>query len=530
MGVAENRDPTGPKALDQAGPRLAQVLAQAAWAHRDSVAYVQGSGEHSRGDACSYGELARRVAASAAWLRAQGLEPADRLALLADNGPAYLELTFAAAWAGLILVPLNTRLLDRDLAFVLADSGSRGLLAGPEHAALGQRAADLAACRLLPFEAALAGSAGAAPPPARPPRDEPCQLYFTSGTTGRPKGVMLSHRNVTSHAQLAIAELGLGPGDVWAHVAPMFHLADAWATIALTWVGARHEFLPRFEPAAALDLFEQRGITLSNLVPTMLNLMVAHPSAAGRRFPALRRILSGGAPIAPKVVERIVALFGCEYVQTYGMTETSPYLTMSLLSADQRALPAAERLRLSARTGRAVLGVELEVVDAAGLAVARDDAVVGEIRVRGETVTQGYWKRPEATAAALRGGWLYTGDLATWDQRGSVRIVDRSKDMILSGGENVYSTEVEAALYEHPAVLEAAAYGAPDEIWGERVCAAIVLRPGASASADELTDFCRARLAGYKLPRQWRFLEALPRTGSGKIAKRLLRDPGSGES
>jgi acyl-CoA synthetase (AMP-forming)/AMP-acid ligase II len=217
-------------------------------------------------------------------------------------------------------------------------------------------------------------------------------------------------------------------------------------------------------------------------------------------------------------------------VQTYGMTETSPYLTMSLLSADQRSLPAEERLRLAARTGRAVFGVELEVVDREGRSVPRDDRAVGEIRVRGETVTQGYWQRPEATREALREGWLYTGDLATWDARGSVRIVDRSKDMILSGGENVYSTEVEAALYEHPAVLEAAAYGAPDEIWGERVCAAIVLRPGASASANELTEFCRTRLAGYKIPRAWRFLDALPRTGSGKIAKRLLRDPSASEA
>jgi acyl-CoA synthetase (AMP-forming)/AMP-acid ligase II len=470
--------------------------------------------------------LGRRVALSAAWLRSQGLSPGMRVALLADNGPEYLTITFAAAWAGLWLVPLNTRLLASDLAFVLKDVGAKGLLSAPEHAELGRSAAEQAGSALLSFSEALAPSSALVPFPAEmPPRDEPCHVYYTSGTTGKAKGVLLSHRNVTAHALLACAELGLNAGDVWAHVAPMFHLADAWATLALTWVGARHEFLPRFEAQAALDLFEQRGVTLSNLVPTMLNLMVAHPSVQGRRFPSLRRILSGGAPIAPRVVERIVACFGCEYVQTYGMTETSPYLTMSLLSGDQRALPAEQRLRLAARTGRAVLGVDLEVVDARGEPVPRDDRAVGEIRVRGETVTQGYWQRPEASAEALRGGWLYTGDLATWDVRGSVQIVDRKKDMILTGGENVYSTEVEAVLYEHPAVLEAAAYGEPDEVWGERVCAAIVLRPGHSLEVDELTRFCRARLAGYKIPRNFRFLEALPRTGSGKIAKRLLRDP-----
>jgi fatty-acyl-CoA synthase len=303
----------------------------------------------------------------------------------------------------------------------------------------------------------------------------------------------------------------------------MFHLADAWATFAITLVGGVHVFLPRFDAGRALDLLESERVTLSNLVPTMLGEMVALPGAGERDWSALRLVLSGGAPIAPETVARIRETFSSEYVQTYGMTETSPYLTLSRLTRAQAELPRDERLRLSARTGRPFLGVELEVVDEQGRRVPCDDATVGEIRVRGVTVTRGYWRRPDATAEAIREGWLYTGDLATVDRHGFVEIRDRKKDMILSGGENVYSIEVENALYSHPEVLEAAAFGRPDPKWGERVCAAVVLREGANVDAQALLEHCRAGLAGFKLPREIEFHARLPRTGSGKLAKRLLR-------
>jgi acyl-CoA synthetase (AMP-forming)/AMP-acid ligase II len=257
----------------------------------------------------------------------------------------------------------------------------------------------------------------------------------------------------------------------------------------------------------------------------MLNLMVKDPTASARDWSALRAILSGGAPIAPDVVRSIVATFGCDYVQTYGMTETSPFLTMSLLREHLRALPPEEQLAYKCKTGRAFATVRLRVVGPDGGDVPPDEATVGEIRVQGATVTPGYWNRPAETAAAFHDGWLLTGDLAVIDREGYVTIVDRKKDMILCGGENVYSTEVEHALHAHPAVLEAAVFGVPDETFGESVRAAVVLRPGTAADAEQLIAFCRTRLAAFKCPRALDFLPELPKTGSGKIQKRALREP-----
>ena len=473
----------------------------------------------ANGDVLTYAELGARVEARAAQLVGLGLAAGDRVAIVADNGLGFLEATFATAWIGAVLVPINTRLAPREIETVLADSAARLCLHDRSH---GDRVRDLGLGDLgaLDLELSAPPATGIVAHESRP--EDLCHLYYTSGTTGRPKGVILTQRNLCTHALMAIAELGLDASDVWAHVAPQFHLADAWANLAITWVGGRHAFLPRFEAEGALDLFERESITISNLVPTMLNRMVHHEGAAQRRFPALRRVLSGGAPIAPEVVRSIEKVFRAEYVQTYGMTETSPYLTMSLLSKEERELPAGERFARRARTGRPVMGIELEVVGEGDAPVARDDRQVGEIRVRGAMVTPGYLDRPEETAAAIRGGWLYTGDLARVDARGSVQIVDRKKDMIVTGGENVYSTEVEAVLYECEAVLEAAVYGLPDEQFGERVCAAVVPKPGHELDAASLKEHCMDRLAGFKRPRTWRFLDELPRTGSGKIAKRLL--------
>lgn len=468
-------------------------------------------------ESVTYRELAASVRRAAALLVERGVGPGDRVLLVAHNGRAFLEWTFAVAWCGAVLVPVNWRLAPREVA---------GLV-------------DLTEPRLAVCESELAGLVGDALPivdareraaveleRAHASRtDDLAHLYCTSGTTGEPKGVELTHGNVMSHALAALAELELTDRDVWGHVAPMFHLADAWATLAITLAGGVHTALPRFEAAAALALFSSQRVTVTNLVPTMLSLMVADPALADADLSAFRLVLSGGASIAPETVRRVEEAFRCEYVQTYGMTETSPYLTLSRLGPSERALDEPQRFAYRARTGRPFLGVELEVVDAAGREVPRDDRTVGEIRVRGANVTRGYWRRPDLTAQAIRDGWLYTGDLARIEPRGFVEIVDRAKDMIVTGGENVYTTEVENALFEHERVLEAAVYGAPDPTWGEVVCAAVVPRPGATLREDELAEHCRERLAGYKCPRRWRVLdEPLPRTGSGKIAKRVLRE------
>jgi len=459
-----------------------------------------------------YQDLYDRCARRAAHWRALGVVHGDRVALLECNRQSFLECYFAAAGLGAILVPLNTRLSQAELREILADAGARLLLVGEglgmDDPGIAQLPASATACEAPPFVAASTGP------------EDVAQLYYTSGTTGKPKGVMLTHRNVCTHALAAVEELGLQATDTWAHIAPMFHLADAWAVFAITWAGGRHVMLDRYEAGAALRLLSERAVTLTNLVPTMLNQMVREPAATELGYPGLRMMLSGGAPIAATLVERVLAVFRCQYVQTYGMTETSPYLTLSLLKEHLRALPPAEQLRYICKTGRPFLGVDLRVLDEAGAQIPADGQAIGEIVVRGPTVTPGYWNQPAATAEAIRDGWLHTGDLATIDAEGYVDIVDRKKDVILTGGENVYCIEVENVLYQHPAIREAAVFGREDDEWGEVVCAALVCSTPLPEEA--VRAHCAAQLAGYKIPRRILYLDALPRTGSGKIAKRLL--------
>ncbi len=483
----------------------------------------------------TYREFGFRVDRLAAALAGAGLEKGAVAGVIAPNVREYLEIYYGCAAAGVVVNSVNFRLSPREMGEILRDSGARLLFA---HADFAAAVADVtAACPDLDavvwigrgpagaagYEAFLAGGHG---PPPRPHlgADDLAHLYYTSGTTGRPKGVMLTHGNVTFHALAAIAELGLTDADTWAHVAPLFHLADAWAAFAMTWVGARHVCVPYFDAGRVLAVIERERVTISNLIPTMLNLMVNHPDAGRYDYGSLRAILSGGAPIAPETVRRIIDRFGCDYVQTYGMTETSPYLTLSLPKAHLRDLPAEDLLALKSRTGRPFLGVDLRVVRADGTEVAWDDQEVGEIVVRGPTVTPGYWRNPEATAQAIRDGWLHTGDLAVVDAEGYVNIVDRKKDMILTGGENVYSTEVEHVLYAHPDVLECAVIGVPDPKWGEAVLAVVAPRPGARPTETAMIRFVKDRLAHYKAPKRVVFVDELPKTGSGKIYKKGLRD------
>jgi len=486
------------------------LLEDAARRAPDRVALRQGSRR------VDYAAARDRALALAADLRAAGVREGDRVGCLMHNELDHYVAYFGVAAAGGILVSLNTRLTDGEQREILEHSEARWLVHDEAHA---PRAGLLERESIRVPDRREPGVA-----PSLLGKDEPAQLYYTSGTTGAPKGVVLTHHNVCTHARAAVEELGLSDADTWAHIAPMFHLADAWATFAITSVAGAHAFLPQFSPRAALDLLVAERVTITNLVPTMLNLMVKEPDAAARDY-ALRVMLSGGAPIAPDVVRRILETFRCDYVQTYGMTETSPYLTLSLLTDELAALPPDDQLRWKCKTGRAFQGVELKLCDDGGAEVPSDGVTVGEIRARGATVTPGYWRDEDATAAAFDAdGFLMTGDLATRDPHGYLDIVDRKKDVIKTGAESVYSVEVENALYEHPAVLECAVFGRPDETWGERVVAAVVLRAAERAEAAELISFCRRRIAGYKTPKEIVFLDALPRTGSGKIYKRGLRD------
>ena len=487
----------------------------------------------------TYSQFGERVDRVSNALLDLGLKKGDTVAILHRNCHYYLEVYFATMQVGIVLCPLNYRLSPRELAFILNDNDAKALIAEGNFTDK--------VTKTLPHvphiqeviwtgEESIEGLKGSGyedlcasvspSPPSDISLDEEgvIQLYYTSGTTGRQKGVMLSHRNVYTHALSTIAELHLTDEDVWIHAAPMFHLADAWATWAITWVGATHSVVKEFNARDVLETIQRERVTISNMIPMMLNMLVNYPEAGKYDLSSLRVILSGGASIAPEVVRKTMETFKCDYIQTYGMTETSPYLTMSILKDHLKQLPEEEQFKYKAATGRAVMGISLRVVNENGEEVKHDGKEVGEIVVKGDAVTRGYWGLPEETEKAIRDGWLYTGDLAVIDEEGYVNIVDRKKDMIVTGGENVYSTEVENVLYMHPAILEVAVVGVPDEKWGEAIKAVVVLKESHKATEKEIIAFCRENIAHYKAPKSVDFINEIPKTGSGKIYKKGLRD------
>jgi len=501
--------------------------------------------EHKEAVVCSgrrftYGQFGERVFKLSRVFKGLGVRPGERIAILHRNSHHYLEVYFAAAQIGAILNPLNYRLSSGEFDFILSDSGAGILIAEDVFRDTVKTLRDgKNAIRQIiwtgggdvpdgfsssRYENAIETESPDFFPPPDIQDEKTAHLYYTSGTTGDPKGVTLSHKNVCIHALAAIAELGIRDYDNWIHAAPLFHLADAWATFAVTLAGGKHVVVPEFEPTNVLSTIQNERITITNMVPTMLNMLVNTAGVDTYDLTSFRAILSGGAPIAPEVVKNIMDIFQCDYIQTYGMTETSPYLTLSILKENILTFPPEEQFIFKAKTGRPFMGVLLKVVREDGTEVEPDEKEVGEIIVKGDIVTQGYWNRPDETAKAIRDGWLYTGDLAVCDREGYVNIVDRKKDMIITGGENVYSVEVENALYTHPAVLESAVIGVPDHKWGESVKAFVVLKPGHKATEEELINHCRERIAHYKAPRLVAFIPEIPKTGSGKIFKKGLKE------
>ena len=510
------------------------ILQKALQLYPDKEAVVSGSQRFS------YREFTGRIQRLAGFLKKEGIGKGDGIAILHQNSHEYLETYFAAALIGAVLNPLNFRLSPKELAYIVSDSGAKILISAsrfqePVSALMelgtpvewvlwtGEEAGTLS-YPTWNYEKVLESAAIEQLSDMVGDPEDVVQLYYTSGTTGQPKGVILSHRNVCSHAMSTIAELHLTDKDRWVHVAPLFHLADAWATFAITLVGGTHVIVPDFVPEQVLEILQNESVTITNMVPTMLNMLVNTPGVEACDFSSFRAILSGGAPIAPEVVKKIMTTFKCDYIQTYGLTETSPFLTMSILKEHLTRLSPEEQFVFKAKTGRPCLGILLKVVKDDGTEVQANDQEVGEIVVKGDTITSGYWNKPEETAQALRNGWLHTGDMAVVDREGYINIVDRKKDMIITGGENVYTIEVENALYTHPAVLEAAVIGIPDEKWGETVKAVVVLKPNQTAGVDDLIQHCKSQIAGFKAPKSIQFIPELPKTGSGKIYKKALRE------
>jgi fatty-acyl-CoA synthase len=335
---------------------------------------------------------------------------------------------------------------------------------------------------------------------------------------------MLTHKNLYANAFNFTLGMNLSDADTMLHTIPLFHV-NGWGTPhALTAVGGRHVCLQAFNPAMVLELIRRERVTMTALVPTMVNMLINFPDLTSYDVSSLQRIIVGGAPSPWSFVGEVRQKLGCDYIVGYGMTESAPILTVSVLKETLRDLPAEEQARYMAKTGLPVMGVEVRVVKEYGQEVTRDGEDVGEIVARGDNVMKGYWRRPEETAATIRDGWLHTGDLATVDAEGYITIVDRGKDIIISGGENISSVEVEDVVFSHPAVLEAAVIAAPDERWGEVPLAVVVLKPGATATEEEIIGFSRERLAHFKAPRRVAFMEALPKGGTGKVLKHQIRE------
>ena len=481
----------------------------------------------------TYREFAESVEGSARKLISLGVHKGDRVAVLMLNSPEYLDLYYSIPLAGAIIVPLNTRWDCRDVAFALSDSGSKMLFIDDRLAAMAPQIRDA-----LPGKSAcLFAGTGDSPAglldwrtvqPNRAPRfEEPDEndiagLFYTSGTTGGPKGAMLTHRNLYANAiHGMLPPLSITSDWVYLHAAPMFHLADAGAVYGLTLIGSTHCFIPAFDPEAVLKAIEQYRITGVVLVPAMLNMVLNHPKFNDHDLSSLRRITYGASPMPLPLLREAMEKLHCDFVQGYGMTELSPLLTI-LAPADHTFKNCAEQFAPVKSAGKPVIGTEVRVVDNQDRDVAAGE--VGEVIARGPNVMKGYWNRPEITAEVLRGGWMHTGDLGAFDQEGFIYILDRKKDMIKTGSENVFSPEVESLICAHPAVLEAAVIGVPDAKWGESIRAVVVVRPGGVLSERELIEWCRERLTHFKCPTSVVFTDALPKGGTGKVQKTVLRE------
>jgi long-chain acyl-CoA synthetase len=473
----------------------------------------------------TYAELDERSNRLAQALLGAGVRAGSRVAYLGSTAPEVVELFFAAAKIGAVTVPLNWRLSPRELALVMTDARPPVLLADETYApsAAGLVEATSPATELISvgdaYERMLAAHDPLDPGGRGDSRDVVLQMY-TSGTTGVPKGVLTTHRNLAAAAETS-PHWAFDSESVSMTPIPMFHIGGiGWAFLGL-WNGAVTVLVGQFVPEEVLDIFERRRVTNAVLVPTMIQMLAAVPGAAGRDFSALRSIAYGASPITTPVLKAALRTFRCPLFGVYGLTESTGGVVN--LEPDDHE-PDGPRERLLRSAGRPLPWVELRIADpATGSEVGPGE--VGEVWLRAPNVMAGYFNRPAETDAALApGGWLRTGDGGYVDADGYLFLTDRIKDMIVSGGENVYPIEVEEVLAQHADVVDVAVVGAPHERWGEIVKAFVVLRPGSVATADELVAFARERLAGYKLPREVEFVDDLPRTPTGKVLKRELRE------
>ncbi|GIU88353.1 MAG: AMP-dependent synthetase [Acidimicrobiia bacterium] len=460
-------------------------------------------------------EVARRARAQAAALDALGVGRGERVAVVSQNAARLLTAFFGVSGWGRVLVPINFRLNAEEVGYIVAHSGASVLLVDPE---LDDALRSVDAPHRFVLGAGSDGVLHREDPPE--PWDDPDEhatatINYTSGTTARPKGVQLTHRNIWLNAAVFGWQAGVSDRDVYLHTLPMFH-CNGWGMIyAVTGMGGRHVVARKVDGGEILRRVRDHGVTLLCGAPAVVAAILDAASDWPGEVPGRgrTRIVVAGAPPPTRTIERVETELGWEFVQIYGLTETTPLLTMNRTREEYDHLTPAERAARLGRAGAPALGVRLRV-----------DAE-GELLARGNHVMEGYWRQPAETAEAIRDGWFHTGDGGVIDADNHVSILDRKKDVIISGGENVSSIEVEDCIFSHPAVAEVAVIGVPDERWGETVKALVVVAPGARVTEQEIIEHCRARLAHYKCPTSVEFRDALARTATGKLQKYLLREP-----
>jgi long-chain acyl-CoA synthetase len=493
------------------------------------VATIDGNRRHT------WQQLGDRVARLAGALQGVGIKAGDRVAVLMLNSDRYIELYLGVAWAGAVIVPTNTRWSAIEIEDSLRDCRASMLVVDKTFAPMGVQLANaIPSMRLVyadddagPAEAKnyerLIANAKTVPDAMSRPEDL-AGIFYTGGTTGRSKGVMLSHNNLVTNALHTLAEglFHFPEGSTYLHAAPMFHLANGAAMFVQLLSGGRNVIIRSFTPEGVMDAVAAEKVNIGLLVPTMIQMLVDHPAFGSHDMSSLKRVLYGASPITEALLERAMArLPGVAFHQLYGMTEVAPCATHLHWREHGPEGRAKGRHR---GCGRAIIGVEVRIVDGDHKPVP--PRTIGEVAIRGSNVMMGYWERPEETAKALIGGWMHTGDGGYMDEDGFFYLVDRIKDMIVTGGENVYSMEVENVLAQHPAVVQCAVVGIPHERWGEAVHAIIVRKPGISVDPAEVIAFCKERIANYKCPRSVEVRdEPLPLSGAGKILKRELRAP-----
>ena len=509
---------------------ISDFLRRSAKLYPDKTAIVDGDRRFT------YRQFQERVNQLGHALRSLGVGEGDRVCILSPNSHFFLEAYYGIVQIGAIIVPLNYRLVSADHEYIINHAGVKAVLVDydftemiddirpnlstVEHWIVAQDEGP-PPDGWLSWEGLIAGGPTTPTPAIEQDENDTTSINYTSGTTARPKGVMLTHRNCYINAYNFIAHLGIRHEEVELWTLPMFH-ANGWGgPFAITAMGATHVVLRAIDAATIYGLIEKEGVTFACMAPAVLSVVLNYTDRDKHHITTRPRFVIAGAPPPASFIKQLEEEIGWEFIQIYGLTETAPILTVSRPDHSTKQDDYTRR----ARAGGEAIGVDIQVLGDDGSPVPQDGTTIGEICARSNVVLKGYWKQPEETAKAIHDGYFHTGDLGVWDEFGNVNIVDRKKDVIISGGENISSPEIEDALYKHEAVLECAVIGVPSEKWGETPKALIVLKDGQTASEDQIIGFARDHLAHFKCPTSVDFVESLPRTATGKLQKFLIREP-----